>query len=135
MTAMMTPLTEQECIELLRTTTVGRIGFVADGRVQIIPVNFLTDGRDIVIRTDPEGPLSALPSSRELVAFEVDHHESLAATGWSVLVNGPVTTMTMAELDAVLGASTRRPWAEGDRSLPLRLSSQLLTGRRVRRRS
>lgn len=130
---MMTRLSEQECFELLRTTTVGRIGFVHEGRVLIIPVNFLVDGRDIVIRTAPDGPLSTLPSSPVLVAFEIDHHDDLAASGWSVLLNGSVEAISEEQLASVPGAASRLPWAEGDRSLPLRLTPDAISGRRVRR--
>ncbi|MBM7466830.1 pyridoxamine 5'-phosphate oxidase family protein [Microbacterium esteraromaticum] len=130
---MITQLDEQECLELLRTTTVGRIGFVQEGRVLIIPVNFLLDDRSIVIRTAPDGPLSTLASSRVLVAFEIDHHDNLAASGWSVLLNGEVDTITEEHLASLPGASSRLPWAEGDRSLLLRLTPTTISGRRVRR--
>ena len=130
---MMTEMSEQECRELLRATTVGRIGFVADARVQIIPVNYLVDGDDIVIRTAPSGLLSRLTTSTVEVAFQVDHHDDLAGSGWSVLLGGAVSEMTADELAAVPGASRRSPWAEGDRSLPLRLTPSSISGRRVRR--
>jgi nitroimidazol reductase NimA-like FMN-containing flavoprotein (pyridoxamine 5'-phosphate oxidase superfamily) len=130
---MMTSLSEQECLQMLATTTVGRIGFLADDRVQVIPVNFLLDGRDVVVRTAPDGPLSTLRSSPVLVAFEVDHHEALAATGWSVLLNGRVSTMSEQQLESIPGSSTRLPWAEGDRSLVLRLTPESISGRRVHR--
>ncbi|WP_313356655.1 pyridoxamine 5'-phosphate oxidase family protein [Microbacterium sp.] len=131
---MMTELSEQECRELLRATTVGRVGFVADDRVQIIPVNYLVDADDVVIRTAPTGLLRALTESTLRVAFEVDHHDDLAGSGWSVLLGGTVSEMTDDELAAVPGASRRSPWAEGDRSLPLRFSPSSISGRRVRRR-
>ena len=131
---MISKLSEQECLELLGTTTVGRVGFVDDDRVQVIPVNYLTDGRDVVIRTTPSGVLGKLPASEVLVAFEVDYHDDLAGSGWSVLLNGTVSEMTDDELQAVPGASRIAPWAEGDRSLPLRLSPTSISGRRVRRR-
>lgn len=131
---MMTELSEQECRELLRATTVGRVGFVADDRVQIIPVNYLVDGDDVVIRTAPTGLLRALTESILRVAFEVDHHDDLAGSGWSVLLGGTVSEMTDDELAAVPGVSRRSPWAEGDRSLPLRFTPSSISGRRVRRR-
>lgn len=130
---MMTELSEQECRELLRATTVGRVGFVADARVQIIPVNYLVDGDDVVIRIAPSGLLSALTQSTLQVAFEVDHHDDLAGSGWSVLLGGAISEMTGEELAAVPGASRRSPWAEGDRSLPLRFTPSSISGRRVRR--
>ncbi|MEV8218634.1 pyridoxamine 5'-phosphate oxidase family protein [Microbacterium sp. NPDC077391] len=130
---MMTELTEQECRELLGATTVGRLGFVTDARVQIIPVNYLIDGDDVVIRTAPSGLLRALPESTVGIAFEVDHHDDLAGSGWSVLLSGSVSEMTEDELAAVPGVTRRTPWAEGDRSLPLRFTPASISGRRVRR--
>ncbi|UWF77937.1 MULTISPECIES: pyridoxamine 5'-phosphate oxidase family protein [Microbacterium] len=130
---MITELSEQQCIELLGTTTVGRLGFVHEGRVHVIPVNFLLDGHDIVVRTSPEGPISELPDSTELVAFEIDHHDDLSGGGWSVLLNGPVTVMSDEELAAVPGTRRVQPWAGGERSLALRLRPELVSGRRVQR--
>lgn len=130
---MVTKLDERECLELLETTTVGRVGFVDDDRVLIIPVNYLLHGRDIVIRTSPTGPLSTLPSHRERIAFEVDHHDDMAGIGWSVLLGGRVTEMTADAVEQVPGASRKHPWAGGDRSLALRLTTETISGRRVRR--
>ncbi|MEJ1089273.1 pyridoxamine 5'-phosphate oxidase family protein [Microbacterium sp. Mu-80] len=130
---MVTELNEQECLELLETTTVGRVGFVDDDRVLIIPVNFLLHGRDIVIRTSPTGVLSTLPSHRERVAFEVDHHDDLAGAGWSVLLSGRMVQITADAVEGIPGASRKHPWAGGDRSLALRLATETISGRRVRR--
>ena len=130
---MITEVNEKDCHALLSSTTVGRLGFVQDGRVLVIPVNYVLDGSDVVIRTAPDGLLSGLSSSREVVAFEVDHHDDLGGSGWSVLLNGPVTEMPAAEVDAVPGTRRARPWAGGDRSLALRLHPESITGRRVHR--
>ena len=130
---MITEVNEKDCYALLGSTTVGRLGFVQDERVLVIPVNYVLDGADIVIRTAQDGLLSDLPSSREVVAFEVDHHDDLAGSGWSVLLNGAVTAMTADEVDAVPGTRRARPWAGGDRTLALRLHPDSVTGRRVHR--
>ncbi|MEV4773972.1 pyridoxamine 5'-phosphate oxidase family protein [Microbacterium sp. LWH12-1.2] len=130
---MITSLSEQKCFDLLRTTTVGRFGFVRDARVQIIPVNYFLDDRDIVVRTAPDSVLSMLPASELEVAFEVDHHDDLAGTGWSVLLNGTVSAMPVDELDAVPASGRVHPWAGGDRDLPLRLHVHAVSGRSVQR--
>jgi len=130
---MITELSEQRCFELLGTTTVGRLGFMHGGRVQIIPVNYLIDGRDVVVRTSPHGLLSRLPESDEVIAFEVDYHDDLAGSGWSVLLNGSISTMTDDEIDAVAGADRIRPWAGGERTLPLRFRALTASGRSVQR--
>ena len=39
------------CLRLLASVPVGRVGFVADGEVQVLPVNHVIDGQDVVFRT------------------------------------------------------------------------------------
>ncbi|KDA06421.1 hypothetical protein DC31_08200 [Microbacterium sp. CH12i] len=126
---MIETLSEQLCFELLRTTTVGRLGFVEDARVQIIPVNYLVDDRDILIRVTPGGVLSVLPDSPVEVAFEVDFHDDLAGSAWSVLMHGPVSAEEESEPFTGRGS----PWAGGARTLLLRLRIQSISGRSVRR--
>jgi len=130
---MITELSEQRCFELLDTTTVGRFGFVHEGRVHVIPVNYLLDGRDVVVRTSAHGLLSRLPESAEEIAFEVDFHDDLAGSGWSVLLNGVVSAMADEEVDALAGADRVRPWAGGERTLALRLRVRTASGRGVQR--
>ncbi|WP_241263472.1 pyridoxamine 5'-phosphate oxidase family protein [Microbacterium esteraromaticum] len=128
---MIAELTEQECLELLTTTTVGRVGFVADDRVLILPVNYVLDGRDVLIRTAPEGILSPLPDTP--IAFEVDHHDDLAGSGWSVLLSTRASEIGAAEVATAPGAAHKHPWAGGDRSRALRLTPETISGRHVRR--
>lgn len=130
---MINELNDDECFALMATTTIGRLGFVEGGRVLVIPVNYLLDGRDVIVRTTPDGLLSGLPESTETVAFEIDHHDDLGGHGWSVLLNGPVSVVTAEELDAMPGTSRVQPWAGGDRPLTLRLRPDAVSGRRVSR--
>lgn len=123
---------EDECLALLTSTTVGRIGFVHEGRVEIIPVNYRVHGRDILVRTLEDGILAGLPAQPN-VAFEVDHHDDLAGTGWSVLMSGRVETMPTEEAEAVPAARRHVVWAGDERTLWLRFVSDRISGRRVRR--
>src|SRR5699024_5235122 len=123
--AMITTLSADECRALLTSATVGRVGFVRDGRIEIIPVNYVRDGDDIIIRTAPGGILSDLPSSPVELAFEVDHIHALGGTGWSVLLSGTVRAVSEPdELAAIreLPLYWVTPWAGGDRSLHLRFT-------------
>lgn len=128
---MIRVLDEQECFDLVRAQTVGRLGFVADGRVQVIPVNYLVDGRSVVVRTAPGGVLTRASDEDAQVAFEVDHHDNTGGHGWSVLMNGPLTSMTESELAEVEGVRRVVPWAGSERSLPLRLTIETVSGRQV----
>ncbi|MDQ0644676.1 pyridoxamine 5'-phosphate oxidase family protein [Microbacterium murale] len=127
---MISELQEQQCRELLTTTTVGRIGFVADERVQIFPVNYAVSGNDLFIRTSSDGLLRRAGDASSLVAFEIDFHDDLAGTGWSVLMHGRISTMSDEEASSITG---REPWAGSERVLPLRFRIESMSGRRVRR--
>lgn len=124
---------EDECFALLDSTTVGRVGLVHEGRVEIIPVNYRMQGRDVLLRTSDDGIL-AESIEQEQVAFEVDHHDDLGGTAWSILLSGRLEAMTPAEVAAIHGRRGPLPWAGGNREFWLRYVTERVSGRRVRRR-
>ncbi|OZB81062.1 MAG: hypothetical protein B7X41_00650 [Microbacterium sp. 14-71-5] len=126
---MIIELSDQECYDLLTATTVGRIGFVQDARVLILPVNFVVSGRDLLLRTAAEGLLGALSETPAEVAFEVDSHAPLSRTAWSVLMHGRLSRV--AEEDAAAVLPRVSPWAGPGRDLPLRFRIERMTGRTV----
>ena len=128
---MIRELDERQSYDLLSTTTIGRIGFVHDGRVQIHPVNFAVSGHDLLLRTSPDGLLADLTSEPVGVAFEVDYHDPIGSTAWSVLIHGSLSRAS--EDDAADIAARVHPWAGEDRSLPLVLHIESISGRSVRR--
>jgi len=75
------------CLALLVSVPVGRIGFIADGELVILPVNHLVDGQDVVFRTAAGSKLSAAGNGG-LVAFEADSYDDLDRSGWSVVISG-----------------------------------------------
>lgn len=128
---MIRVLDEQQSYELLTTTTIGRVGFVHEGRVQIFPVNFVVSGHDLLLRTAPEGVLGTLTQEPADVSFEVDYHDPLGSTAWSVLMHGSLSRVSE---EKVPGARARvDPWADSDRDLPLTFRVEKITGRSVRR--
>ncbi|SJN27587.1 DNA-binding protein [Microbacterium esteraromaticum] len=130
---MISALDEQESFALLSAASIGRVGLVRDGRVEIIPVNYLMDGHDVIVHTRDDGILSHLPEQSD-VAFEVDHHDDLGGTAWSVLLSGRVIVVPENEQKQLSGVDRVRPWAGGERSLCLRLVVERISGRRVSRR-
>ncbi|MFD5213374.1 pyridoxamine 5'-phosphate oxidase family protein [Microbacterium sp. NPDC058345] len=129
---MITIIDEDECFALLQTTTVGRIGFVNQGRIEIIPVNYRMHEHDVLLRTRADGVLAGLPDEPD-VAFEVDHHDDLGGTAWNVLLSGHVEVMPVEEVEALPAAERVRSWAGGERTLWLRYVADRISGRRVRR--
>ena len=52
-----------ECLRLLASVPVGRVGFFADGEIVVLPVNHVVDGHDVVFRTAYGSKLSAAGGS------------------------------------------------------------------------
>ena len=76
-----------ECLRLLASVPVGRVGFVADGEVVILPVNHVVDGQDVIFRT-AHGSKASAAEGQDRAAFEADSYNEQTRTGWSVLVTG-----------------------------------------------
>lgn len=85
-------LTENECLALLRSSTLGRIAFAVGGEIEIFPVNYGMEGRIIVFRTSPGTKLRAVPDTA--VAFEVDGWDAGSGNGWSVVAKGRAEEIT-----------------------------------------
>lgn len=78
-------LDEAECWDRLASTSIGRLAVSVAGRPDIFPINYIVDGRTIVIRTNPGDKLVEL-TINEHVAIEVDYYDTSEA--WSVVVKG-----------------------------------------------
>ena len=122
-------LSRQECLALLRTEQIGRAVFTDQAMPQILPVTYAVLGDDIVLATTSTSRL-ALASDGGVLAFEVDRHDPVTRTGWSVVVTGlAVQVVDRMEQSQVL--SVLDPWAPGHHDLLLRLPSSVLSGRRI----
>lgn len=121
-------VSEDECLELLRTKSVGRVAFNdAEGPV-VLPVNYVVDNGTMLFRTAPQNSVARHILSGP-AAFEVDETDDYTESGWSVLVRGRAS---FAHFDELPDSDDRPvPWAEGSRSLYVRITPQTVTGRRV----
>jgi uncharacterized protein len=88
-----TALTEDQCLVLLGSHDLGRLAFDAEGRVEILPVNYGIQGRVIVFRTNAGTKLAAVRSGAA-VAFEVDGWDPASGVGWSVVAKGRAEEIT-----------------------------------------
>ena len=122
----------QECLDLLETTTVGRVAFVDDVCQRIVPVNFVVLRGTVYFRTAHDGLLAGLHSGHPDVAFEVDHHDDTYRHGWNVTVQGAARGVEdRATINLVLGNSRLRPWAGGSRPVVVAIDANSVAGRRV----
>ncbi|OQO90076.1 pyridoxamine 5'-phosphate oxidase family protein [Saccharomonospora piscinae] len=125
----MTTLTEAECLALLSTEPVGRLVFTENALPAIRPVNFVLDGRDVVIRTTADSWARRVADT--VVAFEVDHIVPADHSGWSVVLLGTATVLT--DIDALVRVTDfrHRPWAPGPRDRYLLIRTGEISGRRL----
>jgi len=121
-----------QCLELLGTTSLGRVAFLVEGRPVILPVNYAVDGETIVFRTAEETVLNQV--ALQAVAFEVDRIDETSRTGWSVLAQGVAQDVSQA-IDTKserLRALALVSWAPGQRHRWFGIKADVLTGRRLR---
>ena len=67
-------LSFEECLELMASNGVGRVAFLADGEIEVLPVNYTIDGARVAFRTATGSKLEAAVE-RSVVAFEVDAYD------------------------------------------------------------
>ncbi len=123
-------LSQEECLTLLATASIGRLGFVGPSGVVIHPLNYIVDHESIVVRTSPHTMLGEHAAGQ--VAFEVDELDAWMTQGWSVLVTGQLAPIDDPEETIAIHRQGRlRPWADGQRNLYLRITPQQISGRRI----
>lgn len=126
-------LTFGDCLRLLGSVPVGRIGFFADGEIVILPVNYLVDGQDLVFRTGAGSKLSSV-SNKNLVGFETDSYDAGTRSGWSVVVNGFTEIVDSDDEIRRLNDLGLQSWVNsGDAPSWIRIRPTSITGRWVNR--
>jgi uncharacterized protein len=124
-------LTTEECLRLLETKTVGRIGMSTPSGQVIIPVNYTLSGDAIVFRTLPYGVVANNAHGVD-VAFEVDSLDDERHQGWSVLATGRSSRIEdPGEVRMIRDHTDPEPWAGGQRNLYFKVEWDDLTGRRI----
>lgn len=123
------PLSEDECRELLAAHNLGRVAYNDDQGPVITPVSYALNDGTVLLATSPSTQL-AQHASDAVVAFQVEDIDAERRSGWSVLVRGRTEVVEYAQLPAS-HAARPAPWAAGERTLYLRITSTALTGRRL----
>lgn len=129
---MLEELTRDECLTLLRSRHVGRVGVTIAALPAVLPVNYAMLDDDIVFRTMPGTKLTAA-AMNTVVAFEVDDADDTTRTGWSVMVVGQAEEIRD---EAVLDRARQldlEPWVDGAADHFVMVRSERLSGRRVGR--
>ena len=121
-----------DSLRLLDSVPVGRVGFLADGEIVILPVNHLMDGPDVIFRTGSGSKLSSV-GGKNLIGFEADQYDARTRSGWSVVISG---FTEVVESDAEIERFERlglQSWGGADAGDPhwVRIRPTSVTGRRT----
>lgn len=123
-------LSRDECLRLVGRVPLGRIVYTRQALPAVELVNFVLDDGDIVIRTDSSGKLAAATHGA-VVAFEADNVDAATHAGWSVTVVGYSRAVTDSADIHHLEQSGLVPWAPGKHDHFIRISPNIVNGRRI----
>jgi hypothetical protein len=118
-----------ECWDLLRAESVGRIAWSGANGPTVLPVNFIVVDKAVVFRTSPYSS-AARECDSQPVAFEIDELDPFTRSGWSVLARGTARLVYDDHLVPDDGQQLDT-WAAGARPLHVVLEPRELTGRRL----
>jgi hypothetical protein len=123
-------LPRDECLRLVGQVPLGRIVYTRQAMPAVELVNFTLDDGDIVIRTDASGKLAAATRGA-VVAFEADNVDIITHAGWSVTIVGYSRAVTDGADIRHLEDVGLVPWAPGRRDHFIRISAEIVNGRRL----
>ena len=126
MVATVRKLGSDECWELLRENTFGRLAYQLRGRTRIAPINYAVDEGRLIFRTAEGSKFYALQVD-DAVAFEIDSHDDDQA--WSVVAQGRVAEILDAK-EMKEATVHLRPWVRTKKKHVLSIAIDELTGRR-----
>jgi len=121
-----------ECLDLLAARDYGRLGLVEGGQPVVLPINYALDGEHIVFRTGGGGGKFNTLVRGARAALEIDDIDPATHAGWSVLATGRVSEVESgAERERLERDCGLMPWAPGDRSHWMVMTTDQVTGRRI----
>jgi len=119
---------EAECWELAGSREVGRVAYVDDRGPVVVPITYAVGEGSVLFRVAPYSQLAKyLPGAQ--AALEVDDIDYFTRSGWSVVIRGRIRQPGDDDVPGPEAGPT--PWPEGQRTLLLRLTPSVVTGRRL----
>ena len=103
----------EDCLARVGRQRVGRVAFVADGEIMILPVTYLLDGLGVSFLTTWGSKLQVAADAGPM-SFEVDESDPVTRTGWSVLFQGSATLVEDPAVADGLHARLPKPWVPSD---------------------
>lgn len=125
-------LSEEDCLTLLASVSIGRIVYTDRALPAIMPVNHLVHDGSVLIRTGAGSKLAAAVR-HAVVAYEADDLDPETRTGWSVVVIGESSRVEDPDEVDQLSRLPLQPWAPGGHDHLVRITIAEITGRRISR--
>ncbi|MFC9769255.1 pyridoxamine 5'-phosphate oxidase family protein [Rhodococcus jostii] len=117
-----------ECIRLLRTVSVGRMVFTENALPALRPVTFAAVEGEVVI---PAGDAWFERFDGEFLAFEADGVDWSTRVGWSVVVMGRATHLSLSDSMTRFHNRKTVPWVIPPDTCHLVIDMEQVTGQRV----
>ncbi len=123
-------LDREECLRLLGTVSVCRVGVNAGSLPMILPVNFALDGDLVVIRSARGTKLdNALHNA--VVVLEADEYDPASSSGWSVMVRGRSFEIVDPDHLELVANLNLQSWSAGRFDNYIGVHTESVTGRRL----
>jgi hypothetical protein len=122
-------LDRAECLRLLGTATIGRVGVTVGALPVVLPVRFQLQG-DAIVFVAAVGTTLEGASRNAVVAFEADDVDPESCAGWSVTGTGLARDASVADLVGLADSALPRWAALTDQRLVV-LTTELLSGHRA----
>jgi nitroimidazol reductase NimA-like FMN-containing flavoprotein (pyridoxamine 5'-phosphate oxidase superfamily) len=123
-------LPEQECWAILDRVRFGRLAMAPMGDPDIFPVNFLVDGRTVLMRTAAGTKLADLVIN-SAVAVETDGQEGDVA--WSVIAKGRARMVDSFAEAYAKDEMHLQTWLPNDKPIYVEITVETISGRRFLR--
>lgn len=122
-------LSDHQCWERLRTTSIGRLAVDNDGQPDIFPINYVVDDGTLVYRTKAGTKLAASVLLQR-VAFEIDGFDPGRGQAWSVVVKGRARSIERIHERFEAEDLPLFPWVTFAKPEFVRIVPREVTGRR-----
>ena len=123
-------LTREECIDLVRDVPVGWISYCLPDRPGLVPVNFIINEDEVVVRALYSDKLVAAAGDA-LMTLGVSSLDAATRTGWSVNVRGRAGFVGDPLVNA--GMPEVYSWIPWERNVLISISMDHVSGRRILR--
>lgn len=121
-----------ECLRLIATKSIGRVGLTVGALPTVLPVNFRLIGERLFFRTSCDERVQTATTAA-VIAFEVDHFDEDTQEGWTVVITGMAEPVVHVDVERRLESIGIPNWAPVPLPRIVAMSTDVVTGQWLRR--